>query len=109
MTINDLFFIFYQFQVGYMLNPELKSNKAFKEQVDTNTEKSFSGAAIMPFRNVLQKGNTRVLSLLIFYENRTNIIFKVLISVKYCIMDNYLFSNYLCCPQAKLHFANKGF
>ena len=26
--------VYYQFQVGYMLNPEFNSNKAFKEQVE---------------------------------------------------------------------------
>ena len=46
----------YQFQVGYMLNPELNINKAFKEQVDINLEKYFSGATIMPLKKFYKKG-----------------------------------------------------
>ena len=42
----------------------------FKEQVDINMVKSFSGATIIPVRKVLQKGNTHILSLIIFYDNR---------------------------------------
>ena len=36
-------------------------------------------------------------------------IFKVLSSVVYCIMDNYLCADYLCLHQAKLSLENKGF
>ena len=52
---------FYQFQVGYMLNPELNINKVFKEQVEINIEKSFSGATMIPVRKVLLKGKTCVI------------------------------------------------
>ena len=51
----------YQLQVGYMLNPELNSTMSFKEQVEINMTKAFSGATIMPVIKVLQKGNTRVI------------------------------------------------
>ena len=57
----------YQFQVGYMSNTELNINKAFKEQVETNLVKSFSGATMMPFIKVVEKVNTCVISLLMFY------------------------------------------
>ena len=64
-----------------------------------------------PIRKVLRKENTRVLSLLVFYENIKNMIFKVLSSVVYYIIDKYVCVDYMCCPQPKLrvHFANKGF
>ena len=44
-----------------------------------------------------------------FYENRMNIIFKVLISVVYFIIDNYVCTDYLYCPQTKLNVSNKWF
>ena len=44
-----------------------------------------------------------------FYENRNNSIFKALISVVYCIINNYVCADYMCCPQMKLHHANKVF
>ena len=88
----------HQFQVGYMLNPELNINKAFKEKVESNLAKSFSGTTMTLVRKVLKKGNNHVLSLLMFYENRKNMIFKVLSPIFYYIMDNYVCVDYLCSP-----------
>ena len=45
---------------------------------------------------------------MMFYENRKNMIFKVLSSVVYCIINNYVYDDYLCCQKAKLKFSNKG-
>ena len=36
-------------------------------------------------------------------------IFKVLGSIVYCIMNNDICADYLCCQQAKLQFSDKGF
>ena len=44
-----------------------------------------------------------------FYENMNNMIFKLLSSVVYCIINNYGCADYLCCHKNKLHVANKGF
>ena len=44
-----------------------------------------------------------------FNKNIKNTISKVISPVVYCIMDNYACDDYLCCKQAKLHVANKGF
>ena len=46
----------YQYQVGYMLNPEFNINKAFKEQVAINLTKSFSGATMIHVIFFLIKG-----------------------------------------------------
>ena len=62
---------------------------------------------MMPTRKVLQKENTRVISLMMFYENRKNMKFKVLISIVYCIMDNFVCVDYLCCPETKPHVTSK--
>ena len=55
------------------------------------------------------KDNAHIFSILIIYENREKIIFKVLSSVVYCIIEKYLCADYLCFQQAKLHFVNKIF
>ena len=60
-----------------------------------------------PIKKVLKKENTHVISLLIFYEKRNNRIFKVLISIVYFIMENYVCVDYLCCLQTKIHDTNK--
>ena len=88
----------YQFQVGFMLNPVLNIKKAFKEKSEINMEKYFSGTTMTPVRKVLKKRNTRVISLLMFNENIKNMIFKVLSPIVYCIMENYVCVDYLCCP-----------
>ena len=99
---------FDQFQVGYALNPELNINRVLKEQVEINLEKSFSGATIMPVRKVLHKGNTCVLSLLMFNENINNMKFKVSNLIFYYIMDNLVCVDDLCCPETKIHVTSKG-
>ena len=63
---------------------------------------------MMPVRKVFQKGNTSVLSLLIFDENRKNMKFKVLISIVYCIMDNFACVDCICCTKTKLCVTCKG-
>ena len=42
-----------------------------------------------------------------FCEDIKNVIFKVLSSIAYCIMEKYLCVDYLGCPQTKLHVTNK--
>ena len=63
----------------------------------------------MPIKKVLNKENTHVLSLLIFYENRNNVMFKLLSSVFLVSQKICIYPDYMCCPQTKLNIANKGF
>ena len=90
-----------------MFNHESNIKEEFKEQVEINLEESFSGASMMPVRKVFKTVNNSVLTLLIFYKNRNNMIFKVLSSLVYCIMDNYVCVYYICCPQTKLLVTSK--
>ena len=69
----------------------------------------FSSKTTIPIRTVFIKENPHVLSLMTFYENRKNMILKVLSQVVYCIMENYACADFLCCLQTKLHLKNKGF
>ena len=97
----------YQLQVGYVLNPELNSTMSFKEKVEINMTKAFSGATIMPVIKVLQKGNTRVISVLMLYKNRKNVKFKAMSLIVYCITDNVVCIDYLCWHKTKLHVIRK--
>ena len=45
---------------------------------------------------MLKKDSTCVFALLVFYENRKTTIFKVLGSVIYCIMEQYVCVDCLC-------------
>ena len=62
---------------------------------------------MMPVIKMVLKGNTHVPSLLMFYENRKSVIFKVLSYIVYCIMDKYSYVDYLCFPQTKLRVTTK--
>ena len=97
---------FNQFQVGYMLNPKVNINKAFNENFESNTENNLSYTTMTPIIICFRIENTHVLLTLIFYEIRNNMIFKVLISVVYCIMDNYSCVDHPCYTKTKLrvHF-----
>ena len=78
------------FQFGYMSNPGLNIYKAFREQVESNIALNFDFTTTIPIKNVLKKDNTGVISLLMFYENRKNMFFKVLISVVCCNIYYYV-------------------
>ena len=62
---------------------------------------------MIPVMKVLKK-DTCILSILAFYENINKIVFKVLSSTFWCIMDNYVCVYYLSCLQTKLCVTSKG-
>ena len=70
---------------------------------------TFSYKVMIPIITFLRKYNNWVLSLMMFYENIRNVIFKVLSSVVYCIINNCLCADYRCCLKTKLHVPNKIF
>ena len=78
-----------------MLNTGSNINKAFTEKIEINMVLNFSYKIMTHIRKVLKKENTRVIPHLMFSDNINNMIFKVLISVVYCIIDNYLCADYL--------------
>ena len=63
---------------------------------------------MMPVIKLLQKGNTRVISLLVLYKNRNNVKFKVLCSIVYFVLENFVCVDYLFCPETKLRVTCKG-
>ena len=56
------------FSFGYMLNPNLYNNKAFKYQVKACFKKTFGKDTNYHINTILMKKNTRVLALVVFYE-----------------------------------------
>ena len=98
-----------QFQVVYMYYPVLNQNEAFISEVEKHElgiQQTNNGSYQ---KKVLNKDNTFVISLLMFCEDRKNIIYKFLSLVVYCIMESYVCYDYLFCMQNKPHITNKEF
>ena len=88
-----------KFLIGYMINPTLNINKAFKKQLNKCMSNIF-GEIIQPhIRTTFAKNNKRVLALLLFCETRQNPMkaFKVLSCVLCTIISNYVCIDYLAC------------
>ena len=59
-----------EFSIGYMMNPNLIINKAFKEQVKICFKTIFSTTTLSHICKILFKLDTRVLELVMFHHNR---------------------------------------
>ena len=59
-----------ELSIGYMVNPSLSINKAFKDQVKICMKTTFSTMTQQHISKILSKTNTRVLALVVFYETR---------------------------------------
>ena len=94
-----------EFSIGYMTNPTLYRNRYFKDQVKVCLKHTFGPDTNSHIDKTLQKPNTRVLSLVIFYESGKTIIrkmFRVLSCVIYTIIDKYVCIGYLGSEKSKL-------
>ena len=58
------------FLIGYMINPALNINKAFREQVNKFIKTTFCTITQHHHKTILAKNKRRVLSLIIFSERR---------------------------------------
>ena len=89
-----------EFTIGYMINPRLSFNKSFKEQVEKCMFTTF-GEIKKPFiKAKLEKNNTSVLALIMFYETRADNpkkAYRVLSCVIYTTIKNYVCIDYLAC------------
>ena len=54
------------------MNPNLGMNKAFKEKVKVCMRTTFSTSTMAHISKIILKPNTRVLALVMFYENKKN-------------------------------------
>ena len=70
----------------------------------------FDALMSQQMRNVIKNDNTHVLAILMFYENRKFVVYKVLGVVIYCILEKYVCIDYLCLQkEKKLSLLHKGF
>ena len=94
-----------EFYIVYMINKNLYRNRSFKYQLKVCFKHTFGPYTISHINKALQKKNTRVLALVIFYENGKTIIrklFRVLSCVIYTIIDKYVCIDYLGSEKSKL-------
>ena len=79
------------------MNPNFNMNKLFREQVKVCMITTFSTSTMTRISKILLKPNTRVLALVMFFENRKNTkkFFRVLSCVIYTIISNYVCIDYL--------------
>ena len=70
------------------MNPNLNTNKAFRETVKVCLKKTFGPSTNIHIGKILLEKNTRVLALVMFYENRENSrkMFRVMSFVIYTII-----------------------
>ena len=61
-----------EFSIGYMMNPNLNTHKAFREQVKVWLKNKFSTSTMTHISKILFKPNTRVLVLVMFFYIRKN-------------------------------------
>ena len=66
---------------------ELKSENSFNDQIDKCWYSKFYSKTSKQMRKTLKRDNTRVISIIIFYENRQLLIFKVFSVVVYWFLD----------------------
>ena len=59
-----------EFSIGYMMNPNLHKNIAFREKGRVCLKNTFGPSTNTHIGKILFKYNTRVLALVMFYENR---------------------------------------
>ena len=93
-----------KFSIGYMMNPTLNRNRAFKDQVKVCLKHTFGTDTNSHISITLHKPKTRVLALVIFYESGKTIIrklFRVLSCVIYTIIDKYVCIDYFGSDKSK--------
>ena len=100
-----------EFDIGYMINPSLHVNKAFRDQVEKFINNTF-GALTQPFVKTILSKKTSVLELLMFHETRgvnPNKVFRVLSCAIYTIIENYVCIGYLACQSKTLSEISVGY
>ena len=78
-----------QFAIGYIINPSLRLNNAFRTQIENLLGYSFSIRTMKNINNCLTKKNTYVMAPIMIYENNGEIpnkLYRVLICVVYTLM-----------------------
>ena len=92
----------HQFYVGYMTYPFLKKHRTRRDQVIKMFQSTFKLVTLNSIKNELSKKNVSVLSFMMFYDKRKQFTYKVIGSVIYTIIHEYIFVDYLGLLQEKL-------
>ena len=93
-----------QFSIGYIINPSLNCNKAFRVQVEKCLSVSFHSRTIKK-RDCTKNNNTCVMTLIMIYDNNggnAKKVYRVLSCVVYSLIDNYVCIEYLSCQSKTL-------
>ena len=93
-----------ELSIGDMMNPNLNMNKAFREQVKVFLKNTFSASTMIQISKILLKPKTKVLALVMFYENikNTRKMFRVLSCLIYTIIIKYFCIECLGSEKSKL-------
>ena len=99
------------FYIGYMMNLNLNTNKFFREQVMVCLKNTFGTSTMENISKLLLKPNTRVLALVMFYENREKMQRKcsecwVVSFIQ--IISKYICIDYLGSEKSKLSYLRLG-
>ena len=89
-----------EFDIGYMIKPNLHVNNAFRDQVEKYVNITFGALTQTWIKTTLSKNNTSVLALLMAHDTRRinpEEAFRVTSCVIYTIIDNYVCIDYLAC------------
>ena len=89
-----------QFPIGYMFNSSLHVKKVFREKVEKCLNATFHENKMKTIRDVLNKNNTCVIALIMFYENKgikPKQIYRALGCVFNALVENYVYIDYLRC------------
>ena len=87
-----------EFSIGYMMNTNLNTNKAFRDQVKACLKNTFGPSTNIHIGITLSEKITRVLALVILYDNAKiyiRKIFRVLSCVIYTLIGKYVCIDYL--------------
>ena len=78
-----------QFPIGYMINPSLKFNNAFRTQHEKFLVVSFSIRKMKAVNNCLMKKSACVMAIIVIYENKGGNTRRIIYSVNlYCLYSH---------------------
>ena len=86
---------YYQFQVACLSYMNLKNNKAFKEQVDKCLPNQFDVTTSKHIMKTPKQYHTRVIDLIIFYNDSKSLIFNELGVFVHFFIEKYVHVDYL--------------
>ena len=92
----------HQFNVSFMTHPSLNKHGNHSDQVIKLFQWAFKSVTVKCIKNELYKKNVSVLSLMMFYENRNTLMYKVIRVVIYNCIDEHICLGYLVLLQETL-------